>query len=115
MNINGDIMSIITAYGPMVAILIMFYFMLWKPQKAERERREALLANLRRGDEVVTIGGVYGEIVGLDTDTVNLQIASKVIIKISRSAVKDNLTSPELMKDYTKHDYDEPEPEEKRP
>jgi len=73
---------------PMVVIMIaIFYFLIIRPQqKQEREKRE-MLANLSKGDEIITRGGIYGTIVGLSDETVVLRVDDNAKIKFSRAAV----------------------------
>ena len=72
---------------PIIFMLVIFYFLLYRPQKQARQEREKMLAALQVGVEVVTIGGIYGKITALEEETVKLKIAEKVEIKISRQAV----------------------------
>jgi len=68
-------------------ILLIFYFILIRPnQKKQRERRE-MLSNLKKGDKVVTTGGVIGTILGTSEKTVVLKVANNVKIKLLRSAI----------------------------
>jgi preprotein translocase subunit YajC len=70
-------------------IIIMFYFMLWRPQKAEQRKREELLNSVGKGDKVVTGSGIFGTVESVDSTkgTVMLTIAPKVTIKVSRAAI----------------------------
>lgn len=82
----------LTAYGPIVIMIVLFYVLLYRPQQAEQKRRAEMLSTLHRGNKVVTRGGIYGEIVSLKEDVVELQIADKVVIKVKRGAIGQNLT-----------------------
>ena len=57
------------------------------PRSAARKKSAQMLKNLKNGDKVITNGGIYGTIVGLEDDAVQLRIAEQVKIKISRSAI----------------------------
>ena len=70
-----------------VMIIIMFYFILYKPEKTRRKERENLLKNLQRGDEVVTNGGIHGKITALTDNIVTLEIAPNVRIRVGRQFV----------------------------
>ncbi len=61
--------------------------MLWRPQKQERLRREELLNNLKVGDKIMTIGGIYGTITDISEKKIKLLIADNVEIEMARSAV----------------------------
>ncbi len=70
-----------------VAIFIIFYFLLIRPQQQRVKEHQKLVAELKVGDEVVTIGGIHGKILNLSDETVSLEIADKLVIIISRGAV----------------------------
>ena len=85
----------IAAYSPVLMFLVIFlvfYFMVYRPQKAEKARRDDMLKNLHMGNKVMTLGGLYGEIVSLDGDTLEIKLADKVVVKAARSAVSVNLS-----------------------
>ena len=79
--------AIIIQLIPMVLIFAIFFFLLIRPQQRERKRREAMLSTLKKGDRVVTGGGLIGTIVGLNEQTVTLRIADTVRVECLRSAV----------------------------
>ncbi|EKP93958.1 MULTISPECIES: preprotein translocase subunit YajC [Thermaerobacter] len=65
----------------------LMWFMLIRPQQQQQKRRREMLARLKAGDKVVTIGGIFGTLTRVDEDTVRLRIADKVEIRLSRDAV----------------------------
>jgi preprotein translocase subunit YajC len=71
----------------MVIVMGIFYVMLIVPQQRQRKKTQAMLAALKNGDKVVTSGGIYGTVNGIDGDTVILKIADQVKIRILRSAI----------------------------
>src|ERR1044071_2802074 len=71
----------------MVIVMGMFYVMLILPQQRQRKKTQAMLAALKNGDKVVTTGGIYGTVNGIDGDTVILKIADQVKIRIARSEI----------------------------
>lgn len=79
--------SFIGTMVPMAVIIGIFYFLVIAPANKQRKKTEAMLAALKKGDQVVTSGGIYGTIQSVDADTVILKIADNVKIKISRSSV----------------------------
>jgi preprotein translocase subunit YajC len=85
--LSQELMNTLATYGPIVFLGIIFYFMLYRPQKKEQKRRDTLLSGLKKGDRIVTIGGLYGTIVGFSDKTVSLKIADKVEITVLRTAV----------------------------
>lgn len=75
--------------GQIILIIGVFYFMIIRPQKKRDKQLKELLAALKVGDDVVTIGGVLGTICTIKDDTVTLEIgADKTKIKFERSAIK---------------------------
>lgn len=77
----------LTALLPLVFIMVIFYVLLILPAQRRQKKVNAMLAALQSGDKVITNGGIYGTIVGVDGDTVQLRIAEQVKIKVARSAV----------------------------
>lgn len=77
----------ISAFLPFVLLFAIFWFALIRPQQREQKKRREMLSKLKRGDKVVTVGGIYGEIVAIKDDEVRLQIADKVEITIARSGI----------------------------
>jgi preprotein translocase subunit YajC len=71
----------------MVVVMGIFYVMLILPQQRQRKKLQEMLGALKAGDKVITNGGIYGTINGLDGDTVILKIADQVKIRIARSAI----------------------------
>ena len=82
-------------WGPLVVMIAIFYFLLYRPQKKQQNRRRAMLDNLKKGDQVITIGGIYGTIVELGDTSLKLKIADGVVIEVVRSSVNANVTQQE--------------------
>lgn len=72
---------------PFIVVGVLFYFMILRPQQKQQKERQAMLDSLKKGDKIVTAGGIYGEIVALKEDYVTLKIADKVEIKMARSGI----------------------------
>ena len=72
---------------PILLIIGVFYFLMIMPAQRRQKKVAEMLRNLKNGDKVITNGGIYGTIVGLEDDAVQLRIAEQVKIKIARSAV----------------------------
>jgi len=77
----------IMAFLPLLVIMVIFYVLLILPAQRRQKKTAQMLGALKNGDKVVTSGGIYGTIVGLEGDTVQLRIADQVKVKMSRSAV----------------------------
>ncbi len=71
----------------MVLVMGIFYFLLIMPQQRRQKQAREMLASLKAGDKVITNGGIYGTIVGIEGDAVQLRIADQVRIKVARSAI----------------------------
>ena len=75
------------AFLPLAIIMVIFYVLLILPAQRRQKKTQAMLSELKTGDKVVTTGGLYGTIVALDGDAVQLRIADQVKVKVARSAV----------------------------
>ncbi|MBR2214932.1 MAG: preprotein translocase subunit YajC [Selenomonadaceae bacterium] len=84
---NPDMAASLATWGPILIMVAIFYFLLYRPQKNEQKRRKELLDNLTPGDKVVTIGGIYGEITAVRKTVVRLKISPKTEIEVARSAI----------------------------
>ena len=76
----------------MGAMFAIFYFLLIRPQQKKNKEHRQMLSNLRKGDRVVTSGGIHGRITGMDESTLTVEIAEKVRVKVSRGNVAGLLT-----------------------
>jgi preprotein translocase subunit YajC len=72
---------------PFIALIIIFYFLLIRPQQKKAKEQRTMLSALKKGDKIITSGGFYGEITGLTDDAIIVEIAPKVRVKISRGSV----------------------------
>jgi preprotein translocase subunit YajC len=77
----------ITLFLPLILIMVVFYFLMIMPAQKRQKKITEMLKNLKNGDKVITNGGIYGTIVGLEDDTLQLRIADQLKIKISRNAI----------------------------
>ncbi len=85
--------SMLIQLVPMILVFAIFFFLLIRPQQRERKRKEDMLASLKKGDRVVTTGGLIRTILGLNERTVTLRIADSVRVECLRSAIS-GLHSP---------------------
>ncbi len=72
---------------PFILILGIFYFIILLPSKRKQQKVQEFLDNLKENDRVITTSGIYGQITRLNGDKVQLQIADKVRIDVSRAAI----------------------------
>ncbi|MFA6448572.1 MAG: preprotein translocase subunit YajC [bacterium] len=79
----------------MVGFIVIFYFLLIRPQRQQMKARQALLASLKVGDKVITTGGIYGEITDIKEKSVRVKIAKDVILRMDRSGIQSKTTKDE--------------------
>ena len=72
---------------PLVLIFVVFYFLLIRPQQKKTKEHRLMLAGLKKNDEVVTAGGIYGKVVSLTDAVVTLEVAQNVRIRVSRPQI----------------------------
>ena len=72
---------------PIAAIFLVFYFLVIAPASKQRKKTQDMLSTLKKGDRVVTSGGIYGTIQGVEADVVYLKIAENVKVRVARSAI----------------------------
>jgi len=70
-----------------VLIVVIFYFVIYRPQKQQREKHQALISQLKKGDKVVTSGGIWGTVTNVGKETVTLQVAENAKIKVARDHI----------------------------
>ena len=116
---QGGLMSFL----PLILMFVIFYFLLIRPQQKKQKEMREMLKNLKRGDKIITGGGIYGRIDSLADDKVNVEIAPGVIITCHRNYVsgladmvaaqgKKGDKKAEPAKDVKKEDNKEDKPEE---
>lgn len=72
---------------PFVLIFAVFYFIVILPAKRQQRKKEAMIAALKKGDRVVTTGGIYGTVSGVEDASLLLKVAENVKIRVAKSAV----------------------------
>ena len=72
---------------PIAAIFLVFYFLVIGPANKQKRKTQQMLTSLKKGDRVVTSGGIYGTIQGVEAEVVYLKIAENVKVKVARSAI----------------------------
>jgi preprotein translocase subunit YajC len=81
---GGSIWSMVLMFGSIIAI---FYFMIIRPQQKRAKERTVLLDSIKKGDKIITAGGIHGTVIGIEDKTVLVQIADNVKVKLERSSV----------------------------
>jgi len=82
--------------APLIFIFVIFYFLLIRPQQQARKKHQEMISNVRKGDVVVTGGGIIGKISKvLEGEEVMVELADKVTVKILKSSLSDVRTKPQ--------------------
>jgi len=81
---GGGILSVLPL---MIGMFAIMYFLIIRPQQKQRRERESLLRAIKKGDRVVTTGGLYGTVVGLSEHTVTLKVADQVKLDFERGSI----------------------------
>jgi preprotein translocase subunit YajC len=96
-GIGGDFLSMIL---PLVMIMVIFYFLLIRPQQRKVKEHQELVSKVQRGDTVVTNGGLIGRVTKvIDDKEIQVEIAENVKVKVVRSAISDVRAKGEPVKD----------------
>ena len=79
--------SPLTMLVPFVLIFAVFYFIVILPAKQQQRQKDAMIAALKKGDQVVTTGGVYGTVASVEDTSLLLKVADNVKIRVAKSAI----------------------------
>ncbi|OQY02374.1 MAG: preprotein translocase subunit YajC [Desulfobacteraceae bacterium 4572_130] len=80
-----------TAFVPLILMFVIFYFLLIRPQQKKAKEHRNMLDNLRKGDRVVTSGGIHGVIISIDETTIVLEVGDKIKFKVNRGNIGASL------------------------
>jgi preprotein translocase subunit YajC len=72
---------------PIILMFVIFYFLLIRPQQKRNKEHKEMISNLKKGDRIITNGGIYGRVTGLDETTLTVEIADRVRVKVVRGNV----------------------------
>lgn len=90
----------IEAFLPLILIFIVFYFLMIRPQQKRAKEHKAMLGAVRRGDNIVTSGGIIGKITKVDSDTeVSVEIAKDTVVKVRREMIAQVTSKTQPAKD----------------
>ncbi len=76
-----------SSFIPIILMFAIFYFLLIRPQQKKQKNLRTMISNLKKGDRIITTGGLYGRITGISDTTITVEIAEKVRVKLNRSNV----------------------------
>ena len=77
---------------PIVLMILIFYFLLIRPQQRKEKQRVAMINNLQKGDKVITAGGMHGVIVSVKDDVVTLKVATNTNIDFVKSSIQGKIS-----------------------
>ena len=90
---GNDIVSILTMLIPLALMVVIFYFLIIRPEKKRGEKMQEMLNNLQVADEVVTTGGIVGRVLRVTDDTVLIETGSdRTKIRVLKSSIAENRT-----------------------
>ena len=72
---------------PFILVFVIFYFLIIMPQRKKQKKHLELVDNLKSGDRIITTAGIFGTVMGVQKDLIELKISSSTNIKITKSAV----------------------------
>ena len=81
--------SMLASFIPLILIFLIFYFLLIRPQQKKQKEHKVLLDSIKRGDEILSSGGILGKVIKVDNDKLTVEIAKGVNVIIIRSTVAD--------------------------
>lgn len=84
---TGGAQSMLMNLLPLVLIFVIFYFLLIRPQQKKAKDHKQMLENIKKGDKVITSGGIYGVVEATGTNTVTLKIAENVRVKFGKGNI----------------------------
>ena len=77
----------ISMFLPFIGMFAIFYFLVFRPQSQQRKQHEQMLKNIKKHDEVVTTGGVFGTVVNVRSDSFTLRVDENVRIEVEKTAI----------------------------
>jgi preprotein translocase subunit YajC len=92
---SGGSAAFLIQFLPIAAIFAVFYFLVIAPANKQKRKTQQMLTSLKKGDRVVTSGGIYGTVQGVEPEVIYLKIADNVRVKVARSAITGVLTGDE--------------------
>lgn len=84
---DNEATALFANFTPILLMVLIFYFLLYRPQKKAHDERNKMLDALKVGNRVITLGGIYGTIVAIKDEIVTVNIADKVDVEVSRNAI----------------------------
>jgi preprotein translocase subunit YajC len=89
---GGGAPNAIISFAPLILVFVVFYLLLIRPQQKKAKDHQAMLGQLKKNDEVMTSGGIYGKVVALTETVVTLEVAPNVRVRVNRPQISDIVT-----------------------
>jgi preprotein translocase subunit YajC len=98
---GGGTTDLLTSFFPIILLVIIFWFFIFRPQQKRAKEHKAMLGAVRRGDTIITNGGLVGKVVRVKEDAMDLEveISEGVRVKIVRTMITDVRSKPEPVND----------------
>ncbi len=91
---GGGMSGLMSMFLPLIIIFAIFWLLLIRPQQKKMKKHQEFITNLKKGDEVITSGGLYGKIAGISNNAITLEIAEGVRIKIEKAHITGYTAQP---------------------
>lgn len=85
----GGTQAMLLQFLPLVALVVLFYFLMIRPQQRRMKQHQTMLAALKRGDQVVLSSGIMGKVVRVEDKEVGLEVATGVTVKVVKAMISD--------------------------
>ena len=86
---DGGLMGQIITFAPFIALIVLFYFLMIRPQQKQMKAHQAMVAGLKRGDTVTLSNGMIGKVTRVENDEAMVEIAQGVNVRVVRSMIAD--------------------------
>jgi preprotein translocase subunit YajC len=77
----------LASFIPLVLMFVIFYFLLIRPQQKKAKEHKEMVAGIKKGDRIITSGGIHGQVTAVDDITLTVEISDKVRVKLNRANV----------------------------
>jgi preprotein translocase subunit YajC len=84
---QGGPLGMISSLLPLVLIFVIFYFLLIRPQQKKAKEHRQMVENVKKGDKIITSGGIYGVVENVGANTITLKIAENVKVKFGKGYI----------------------------
>lgn len=103
----GGASAFLVQLAPFILIIVVFYFLLIRPQQQRMKKHREMIENLRRGDEVVTAGGMIGKVTRIAENEVTVELAENVRVKVLKHTISEVRARTEPSRSKSDEDKDE--------